>query len=326
MNIDVHNHFAPQEYIDILLGQKGFPSIENLADGYRINVTPNWIYPLQKGMFQLEQRLEDMDAGEVNLQVISPIMPAGETSQDPGLNLALAQAANEGLSRLVKRHPTRFLGMATLPLLKPQEAVQELDRAVNQLGLKAVMLTSNVGGQFLDREELEPVYQLAERLGVPIMIHPSWPVAAEHLQGWNLPSGVGFLVDTTTAMWRIILSGVMERYPNLQFILCHLGSLIPYIFGRIGGMGRSGFGGRQGENPHPPGEYFKRVYVDTVSHHRPAIMCAHATLGVDKLMLGSDYPYQPVQPHMEDVKALPIPESEKAAILGDNAARLFGIA
>lgn len=324
MIIDTHNHFAVPEYIELLMARKGFPSMERHEDGYLIHVSPMDTYVLPDGMFRLESRIADMDASGTDLHVMSTIVPAGETDPDPVLNVELAKAANEGIARAQRQHPDRIVGMATLPLLDPAESLRELDRAVNDLNLHSVMLTSNVAGKQLDAEDLWPVYQRAEELGVILMIHPSWPVMAEHLKGWTLAVNLGFLFDSTTAMVRIILSGVMERFPNLQFILCHLGSTVPYVIGRLNRTGgpRSG---HWGENDKPPLEYFKRVYVDTVSRHRPAIMMARETMGIGKLLFGTDYPYSVIPPMMADVTELDLPQQEKDAVLGGNAATLFSI-
>ncbi|MBI4235883.1 MAG: amidohydrolase [Chloroflexi bacterium] len=181
-----------------------------------------------------------------------------------------------------------------------------------------------MAGRTLDSPDLWPVYERAEQLGVPLMIHPSWPIMTEHLQGWTLAVNLGFLFDSSAAMMRIILSGVMEQYPKLTFILCHLGSVIPYVIGRLNRRGGPRTG-QWGVNDRPPFDYFKRVYVDTVSRHRPAILCARATLGVDRLMFGTDYPYGPIPPMMADVLELEIPQHEKDAVMGGNAQSLFRI-
>ncbi|MDP7619874.1 MAG: amidohydrolase family protein, partial [Dehalococcoidia bacterium] len=224
MIIDIHNHFAVPEYINLLLGRTRFPSMERQGDGYLIHVSPMDTYVLPDGMFRLDTRLEEMERSSVDRHVMSIIVPAGEVAADRSLNIELAKAANEGLARIQRDEPGRFTTMATLPLLDGDESVKELDRAVNELGLRSVMITSNVAGKALDSEDLWPVYARAEQLGVPVMIHPSWPVMAEHLEGWTMPVNLGFLFDSTAAMMRIILSGVMERFPDLTFILCHLGS------------------------------------------------------------------------------------------------------
>ena len=327
MRIDIHNHFAPAEYLELLIGQKGYPSVERRNGGYFLQVEPLQAYQLQPGMFQVETRLKDMDAAGIDIHVVSCIVPAGEVTPDPGLNLALAQAANEGIARVVREHPERFVGMATLPLLTPSEAVKELDRAVNELGFRAVMLTSNVGGKSLDDLDLWPVYERLEELDVPAMIHPSWPLMIpQAMRQWRMVQVLGFLFDTTLAMTRIILSGLMERYPNLKFILCHCGSTIPYVIGRINRGAGLGSEGTAEIGDRPPSEYFKRVYLDTVCYHQPSIMLAYATSGLDQLLYGSDYPYGPIAPTVVDVEGLEIPQEEKAAIMSENARRLLKLA
>ena len=324
MNIDAHNHFAVPDYIKLLLGRKNTPRMERQGDGYVFHVSSMDTYVLPDGMFRLESRVADMDTAGADMHVMSCIVPAGEVANDPVLNVELAKAANEGIAQIQKEHPDRFLGMGTLPLLNAEESLSELDRLVTQLGLKSVMLTSNVAGKQLDAPDLWPIYERAEELGVVLMIHPSWPVMDHHLEGWTIAVNLGFLFDSSVAMMRIILSGVMEKYPDLNFVLCHLGGTLPYLMGRLNRTGgpRSG---HWGENDKPPFEYFKRVHIDTVSRHRPAIVFAGEMMGTEKLLFGTDYPYSTIPPMMTDVLELDIPQADKDAIMGENAARLFQI-
>ena len=134
---------------------------------------------------------------------------------------------------------------------------------------------------------------------------------------------LGFLYDTTLAMMRLILSGTMERFPDLKIILCHCGSTIPYLMGRINRG--AGIRGREwaGRATGLPADYFQRVYMDTVCYHPPAIMLAHGMSGPDKLLFGSDYPYGPMEPTVADVEGLPIPDSDRTAIFSENAKALL---
>ena len=321
MRIDIHNHFAPREYLEVLSGRQNYPNTVSNDEGWILNVDSIQSYQLQPGMHLLDKRIEDMDAAGIDTHVVSIICPAGETGNDPGLNVALAQSANEGLARVVRENPDRFIGMGSLPLLDPQQAVSEASRAVNELGMRAFMVTSNVAGKMLDDDDLMPVYERIQQLDVPIMIHPSWPVMAdiEPLRDWRMVQVLGFLYDTTLAMMRLILSGTMERFPDLKIILCHCGSTIPYLMGRINRG--AGIRGREwaGRATGLPADYFQRVYMDTVCYHPPAIMLAYGMSGPNKLLFGSDYPYGPMEPTVADVEGLPIPEDERTAILAENA-------
>ena len=324
MHIDTHNHFAVPEYINLLLGRRTYPYMERSGDDIIFHVSDMDTYTLPPGMHRLEARVEDMEEAGVDMHVMSCIVPAGEVADDPVLNVELALAANEGIAQIQRDNPDRFVGMGTLPLLDPTASLKELDRMDSGLGLRSIMLTSNVAGKQLHEPDLWPIYERAEQLGAVMMIHPSWPEMAHHLQGWTLAVNVGFLFDSSAAMMRIILSGVMERYPNLQFVLCHLGSTLPYLMGRINRTGGPR-AGHWGENDKGPWEYFKKVHIDTVSRLRPAIMFARELMGNDKIMFGTDYPYATMPPMKADVTELEIPDADRDAILGGNAARLFGI-
>ena len=120
MRIDIHNHFAPREYLEVLSGRQNYPNTVSNDEGWILNVDSIQSYQLQPGMHLLDKRIEDMDAAGIDTHVVSIICPAGETGNDPGLNVALAQSANEGLARIVGENPDRFIGMGSLPLLDPQ--------------------------------------------------------------------------------------------------------------------------------------------------------------------------------------------------------------
>ncbi|MEM4724039.1 MAG: amidohydrolase family protein [Candidatus Hadarchaeum sp.] len=323
MKIDFQTHIVTPEFLKVLSKRKNFPRATTEGTRNFVFYADGVGYPVIRKMFDLEKRIEDMDAAGVDIQCLSLSVP-GTDPLEPELGLSLSRNVNDSIAEMVEKYPERFVGLANLPLQNVDGAIEELDRAINDLGMKGVMIYSNVAGKPLDSPELWKFYKKAAKLDVPIFIHPTLPVMAEALRGYQLIPVVGFLFDTTLAMLRIIFSGVLEKYPSLKFVLPHVGSTIPYLLGRIDYESGRLPGGR-GSISKTPSEYFKLVYIDTVSLHLPAMKCAYETLGIDRIVFGSDYPFWNVQSQIELIEKWDISEDEKRKIYAENAAKLLGL-
>jgi len=323
MKIDFQTHVAPHEYVKELSKRKSLPYVKTEGPNSFLLYAENAGYPITKEMYDLEKRLDDMDAAGVDMQCLSLGVP-GTDPFESELGLSLSRKVNNGIAEIVNKYPDRFVGLANLPLQNIDGAIDELGRAVNDLGMRGVMIYSNVAGKPLDSPELWKFYEKAAKLKIPIFIHPTLPVMAEFLKGYQLIPVVGFLFDTTTAMLRIIFNGVLEKYPKLTFVLPHMGSTIPYLIGRIDYESGRLPGGR-GSIPKAPSEYFKSVYVDTVTLHIPAMQCAYETIGIDRIVFGSDYPFWEVPPQIKDIENWSISRDEKEKIYSENARRILGL-
>ncbi len=207
---------------------------------------------------------------------------------EPEEGLRHSQKYNDGIAEVVKSHPDRFVGMATVPMQDITKAVGELERAVSELGLKAVEILSDINGKNLDEPELWPFYQKVQDLDIPIYVHPSIVLAPERMQKYWLTNLMGNPFNTSLAIASIIFGGVLESFPQLRFLFSHAGGAAPYIRGRwehgyeFIGMCRS--------IPKPPSEYFKLLYFDTLAFFGPTLAYLVDTVGADKVVLGSDYP------------------------------------
>jgi len=267
------------------------------------------------------KRIEDMDACGIDMQCLSLGIP-GTDRVEPDLGISLAKMVNDEISRIVNKYPDRFVGFATLPLQDIDGALEELDRAINDLGLKGVMIYSNVAGKPLDSPEFWPFYEKSAKLKIPIFIHPTLPVMANVTKEYQLTPVIGFLFDTTLAMLRIIFGGVLEKFPSLTFVLAHLGSTIPYVLTRIdfeSGL----FPGSWVNISKPPSEYFRSVYVDTVSLHEPALKCAYETIGIERFVFGTDYPFWDIPSGVNSIEKWEISEDEKNKIFSENAIKIL---
>ena len=273
---------------------------------------------------KLEDRLTAMDKFGIDLQVLSLTTP-GVEREAPSRGVKLAKIANDGFGSICEKYPQRFSALAALPLQDPGAAVDELDRAVRDLGLKGVMLFSNANGKPLDSKELIPIYEKAAKLDVPLFIHPTSPINAGAMEDYRLVPIIGFTVDTALALLRLVFSGILERIPSLKIVVAHTGGVFPYLRGRIE-IGYNAYPECKANISSPPSFYFRRnVWVDTVCYDKDVLMSTYSFLGPDRILLGTDFPHQisDLANAVERVKNLDINNEEKEKILGGNSSRLL---
>src|SRR3989441_4134276 len=290
MRIDLFTHFNTQEfrqaYLSIPLGAKG-RRLDPIA--IRTFVQAQRTTDIDV-LWDIEQRLTVLDRYGIDPQVLTLCFPM-VGGLEPEEELRLARLANDGLAEIVQRYPHRFLGVATLPFSSPAEALREFDRCVDSLGFKGFQISSNVNGMLLDAPELFPIYERAAQRRLPMWIHPTTPVTldlvgtkgnADLLFGWPL--------DTSLALFRLVIGGVLEKLPQLQVIVHHLGAgLIPYFIERLDGLLAAG----QGELPitKPPSHYWKSMYHDTAAVDANAFACGFNAFGSDHRVFATDSPF-----------------------------------
>lgn len=271
-----------------------------------------------------DERLSLMDETGVDVQVLSLTTPA---LHDLGAeSLDMAKRANDAVAKVMVAHPSRFQGLATLPLFSPDEAAKELERCVNTLGFSGTMLCGRVGDHNLDHASLSPVFDAAAALGVPVLLHPRTPAAAvrETYYSGFTPEvdaalsmyGLGWHYDAGMQFVRLVLSGVFDRLPNLQVILGHWGEVVLFYAERLAALDRvSGLKQRF--------SYYLRhnLYV-TASGMFSADYMARAKniVGADRLLFSTDYPYQyrPGGDARSFINACDLSEAEKAKFAHGN--------
>jgi aminocarboxymuconate-semialdehyde decarboxylase len=292
--IDFHNHFYPPAYLDALrsghsavevtLGEDGNPRIYYPGD-YNIAV------PGHRDIDYREQMLIAHGAGtQVITQVLTLTTP-GTHVETPATAARFAALVNDAFAEIRDTKRGRFSALATLPLNDPAASVRELDRACRQLHFPGAMLFSNVNGAGLNEPQFWPIYELANDLGATLYIHPTHPVGVEAMTDFWLMPLVGFLMDTTLAAAKLVFSGIPERFPRIQWALCHLGGAIPYLAERLD-RGFEAFSQCRAHIPRPPSTYLKQFYFDTVNFDPKAIQLAIDFAGLDHIVAGSDYPHQ----------------------------------
>jgi aminocarboxymuconate-semialdehyde decarboxylase len=327
MIIDVHHHFLPKEYfvnLDILLPseigvtRQGEDLLfKNQNDGYlylRTNPTV-WC--------DSETRLRSMDAAGIHHAVLS-----AACYQD-WMTISAARIINDGTAQVVARHPDRFSGMISVPPDGGQEMVQEIKRAKNELGLCAINITTTHKGRYPDHKDFHLLLATAERLALPVYVHPSWRGPQLHMDQWNLERSIGKATDLNLGIARLIFSGAFNEFPELRMLFAHLGGALPMTLRRL-------FYGQPGWLSTPNFDYpslLKRVFIDTAPGMWQSpieIAFAAKNIGADQMLLGSDYPLsndpaQLLRAATEHVRLADITDREKAKIFYANAIGLFGL-
>ncbi len=321
MKIDIQCHCFPEPVIRYLERRTDPPRVIRAAGMVKLALSPTIVWPMPAGMNDLPLKLETMEKNGVDVQVLSLNGPGPERLPGPEAD-ELARIAHDALAEFIGRRPDRFWGIATLGFHDMDASLRELDRAVKALGFKGVQLFSNIRGKGLDDPFLYPFYARCQELDLPIFLHPTVPVMEAAGADYHLNAMVGVLFDTTLAALRLILSGTMEQYPLLSFVLPHVGSTIPYLLGRIDHLSGLLPGGRQ-HISKAPSEYFKRFYVDSASSFQPALDYCYKLTGPDRILFGTDYPWVPVEMSAGLVEGMPIPAEEKELIYSGNALRLL---
>jgi len=322
MKIDFHNHFYPPEYLKKLeeWGQR----YEFLQDPTGLKIVREKgarFLGITSEHVNVEQRLADMDRIGIDIQVLTLTTPNVYFSTRER-NLYLAQMSNDFFAELCRKYPRRFIAFASVPLKDPEDAIGELHRAVKELGMKGVVLGSNIDGKHLHSKEFWPFYEEVDRLDLPIFIHPMVPAHPETWADLPLVPFIGFVMDTTVTVSKMVLSGVFEKFPKLTMILPHLGGTLPFLFGRID----SGYGSYFKDLVTKlPTEYLKKFYYDTVSFYQPALMCTYLAVGADHMVLGSDYPHVigDITKSVSSIEEMNISQEEKEKIFGENGKKIL---
>jgi 2,3-dihydroxybenzoate decarboxylase len=272
-----------------------------------------------------EQRLQDMDDEGIDVQVVSLASPGVQSVDDPEHAAKSAKDTNDTLAEMVSNAPTRFKAMAALPWINPSAAVEELERAVSDLGAVGVMLNGHTRGAYMDDKAYWPVWEKVAELDVPVYLHPiqgqdwdncaGYPELAWAAWGWAFETGTHFL--------RLMLSGLFDAYPSITVILGHMGEFIPFSLWRFDD--RYSWLKQDRNLAHPPSYYAKTNMMVTTSGvcSDEALLCTQTALGPNNIMFAVDYPYQFQKQAVDWIEAAPISDYDRELICHGNAERVF---
>ncbi|MGQ2906168.1 MAG: amidohydrolase family protein [Neoaquamicrobium sediminum] len=332
--IDAFNHFFPDQLWQKMLHAEG--AAKDI--GKRMRGIPC--------IFDLDERFRVMDRFDDYTQILSLGMPPLESLGAPEETVEYARLGNDGLAELVANHPDRFAGfVASLAMNAPEEAAREAERAFVELGANGLQIHSNINGAPLDDPRFFGVFEMAAKHGKPILLHPSRKsdmpdYHTETKSKYEIWWTFGWPYETSTALARLVFSGMMDRLPNLKVLAHHLGAMIPYFEGRVG-PGWDQLGNRTSAEDRDlisspikrrPLDYFKEFYADTaVFGSRSATMCGLDFFGVDKTLFASDSPFDPekgpgyIRDTIKVLESLDLPTADMEKIAFRNAQSLFGL-
>jgi aminocarboxymuconate-semialdehyde decarboxylase len=350
MKIDIHTHILPREWPDLdkKFGYPGFVRLEHCDEcSANMMIGDTFFRKVADNVWNPSRRIEEMDRAGVSLQVLSTVPVMFSYWAKPADALDLCRRLNDHIAEVVRKYPTRFAGLATIPLQDPDLAAGELQRCVGQLGLRGVEIGTHVDPndychgpncRNLDHISLNSVWKTADALGAAIFVHPWDMMGKERMPKYWLPWLVGMPAETCLAICSLIFGGVFERYPKLRVAFAHGGGAFPFTIGRI----EHAFHVRPDlvaiDNNTEPRKYLAgtnehgqaapaRFYVDSLVHDSDALMMLLRVFGVQRVALGSDYPFplgeeEPGQ-LIESLKEL-APE-DKAQLLFGTAREFLGI-
>jgi uncharacterized protein len=331
--IDVFNHIQPDAY---------FRHVQNLdAAKQDLGKRTSGMLPLRD--LDLRWRLMDA-AGEGYCQVITIPGPQPALMAGPDKSPEVARIGNDGLAELCEKYPDRFVGFAaTLPMNNVDAAIDEARRAVKELGALGVEIFTNVRGKPLDAEEFRPLWDEIAKLDRPVWMHPTRSAnlpdySTEKKSRYEVWFVFGYPYETSTAMARLVFSGLFDRHPNLRIITHHMGGMVPYFEGRVGPSWEV-LGSRTSDEDYsgvlkslklPHTEYFKKFfYADTALFGAKAgTKCGLEYFGADRVLFASDYPFDPVPGQfihdtIAIIDGLEISGEDRAKIYHGNAERLL---
>ncbi len=296
-----------------------------IADfGSRETMKPEQLFDIGAG------RVADMDANEIDVQMLSYNAPATELLSSP-LAVELAREANDQLAAAIAKYPDRFIGFATLPTSDPKAAAEELRRCIQELGFKGGMINGTAHGRFMDHPDFEPIFAMSAELDIPLYFHPSIvnkqvrdayyynedPAFAARFAS----AGLGWHYEVGIHIMRLIFAGIFDRYPNLQVIMGHWGELIPFYMDRINTF----FPASASPMKHDFKYYMQNnVYITPSGmFNLPQLQNALQTIGADRIIYSVDYPYYSNKGAREFLENAPISQTDKEKIAHINAEKLF---
>lgn len=336
MRIDVHNHLLPEPYVDLLL-EWDTPVGLDERDGqlYMVHrrsgtasVAAGNRIPVNEGFTDVGARMAWMDDHDVERTLVSvstpnPIDDAFTTEQ----STRLVRAINDGYADLQARHPDAIAGLGMLPLRDPSAAAAEVDRIADDLGLAGIALPTSVAGRKLSAPELRPVFERVDEAGLTVFVHPHGNALSDELGDAEsfLNPLVVFPTETTLQIARLIYDGFFDEHA-FDVVLSHMGGALLHLAGRID-RGRSEIDDPRARPDRPVLEYLRRFHYDCISFHRPALSAAIETVGVERFVFGTDFPFdeEDTRTIVADLEAVVPSTADRERIMHSTASELFDL-
>lgn len=337
MRIDMHSHVLPRDWprLKERYGYGGFIYLEHASE-QRPDIRPGYAHMMrddghffrevEPNLWDRSMRLDDMDRFNIDLQVLSTVPVMFAYWAKPQDTLDLCTILNDDIAGYVRDHPRRFAGVGSLPMQAPALAVKELQRC-REIGLSGVQVGSHCGDTNLDDPQYESLWAAAEQADMTVFVHPWDMMGKERMPRHWLPWLVGMPAETSLAMCSLIMGGVLDRYPKIRFVFAHAGG------GFFGTLGRIDHGWRvrpdlcQTHTKEPPSSYVRRFYVDAITHDADMLSLIVKRMGVDRVMLGTDYPFPlgELQPGKLITEHPDFDDADRARLFSGTAIEAFGL-
>ena len=295
--IDIHAHVVPRslwQAADARREWHGFRHEPGEGLGTVIGNGKRTTFSSPKVRLTPEERLKDMDAQGVDVQVVSIHTPLFGYHLDPAQGRALAREVNDEIAQMTKQWPSRFAGLATLPIQDVKASIDELERAVTVLGLKGAEVDTGVNW---DEPAFLPLFKAAEQMGAVLFFHPQpqHNFLMERTTKYGLFNSLGVIMDDAIAVGLLIHGGVLDACPDIKCVIAHGGGPACYAMGRLD-RAWHGTPAERRTIPEPPSRYQRRLYYDTVVGSEKALRFLLDEVGADRVVLGSDWPFVPWHP------------------------------
>jgi aminocarboxymuconate-semialdehyde decarboxylase len=295
MKIDCHAHILPETWPSLKdkFGYGGFITLEHHRPGKARMMRDDGVFfrEIEENCWNPEAILADMNKHNVDVMVLCTVPVLFSYWARPEHTLEWSEMLNDHLASVVRDHPTRFIGLGTLPMQDVQLACQELRRVVTELGMPGVEIGSNINGMNLDDRSLDPFWAEAEKLGASIFVHPWEMMGSDRTQRYFQQWLVGMPAETTLAASSMIFGGVFDRFPNLRVMFSHAGGSLPFTLGRLS----HGYHARPDlcnvNTVQDPRTYIGKFWVDGITHDEHALRYLVDVMGADKVAYGTDYPF-----------------------------------
>jgi predicted TIM-barrel fold metal-dependent hydrolase len=325
---------ALEEHFNVVSAQKDAAGVDLEAIVRTMDYNRTWLDIVGRRLVEFdEKRLAGMDASGIDIAILSMTVPGVQGILDRGEAVSRAREINDFLAARVARHPDRFAGFASVALQDPAEAAKELERCMTQLGFKGVMINGFTntaapsGGQYLDNTDLNPFWEAAAALQAPVYLHPRPPLDQRSYEGHPELIGAawGFAPETATHALRLVYSGLFDRLPELTLVLGHLGETLPFFAWRIQHCFEYNPSDKRVQKRLQ--DYLcENFYLTTSGNFNDqALICAVLTVGADRILFSTDYPYEMMEPAARWIERAPISENDRRKIARGNARALFRI-
>ncbi len=329
-SIDIHAHIVPDSIWKAIDGKAewyGFRHEPGEGLGTMVGGGMRTGFTSPKVRYTVEERLKDMDAQKVDVQVLSIHTPFVGYHLDAAQGLALSRDVNDEIGATVRQSAGRLAGLATLPVQDVNSAIGELERAVTKLGLKGASLDTQVNGEQWDEPKFLPFFKAAEQMGAVLFYHPQPQnnFLMQRIKRHGLSNSLGVILDDAIVTAVLICGGVLEKCPDLKVCIAHGGGPACFAMGRLDRNWNERPATRS--TPKQPSAYQKKLYYDTVVPSEEALRFLIDRVGADRVVLGSDWPFVAWNPSpVAWVQALKsLTQDEKEKILSKNLETLLGL-